>query len=29
MEDRIRDRPEEWFWVHKRWPNDVYRRQKA
>jgi KDO2-lipid IV(A) lauroyltransferase len=29
MEDRIRDRPEEWFWVHKRWPNDVYRRPKA
>ena len=29
MEDRIRDRPEEWFWVHKRWPNDVYRRPKS
>lgn len=26
MEDRIRERPEEWFWVHKRWPNDLYRR---
>lgn len=24
MEDRIRERPEEWFWVHKRWPNEVY-----
>jgi len=26
MEDRIRERPAEWFWVHKRWPNEVYRR---
>jgi KDO2-lipid IV(A) lauroyltransferase len=28
MEERIRDRPEEWFWVHKRWPNEVYRRNR-
>jgi KDO2-lipid IV(A) lauroyltransferase len=28
MEERIRDRPEEWFWVHKRWPNEVYRRSR-
>jgi KDO2-lipid IV(A) lauroyltransferase len=28
MEDRIRDRPDEWFWVHRRWPNEVYRRRK-
>lgn len=27
IEDRIRARPEEWFWVHKRWPNEVYRRR--
>lgn len=26
MEDRIRARPAEWFWVHRRWPNEVYRR---
>lgn len=26
MEDRIRARPWEWFWVHRRWPNTVYRR---
>lgn len=24
MEDRICERPEEWFWVHKRWPGEVY-----
>ena len=21
----FRERPAEWFWVHKRWPNEVYR----
>jgi Kdo2-lipid IVA lauroyltransferase/acyltransferase len=26
IEERVRERPEEWFWVHKRWPNDVYRQ---
>jgi Kdo2-lipid IVA lauroyltransferase/acyltransferase len=26
VEDRIRARPSEWFWVHRRWPNEVYRR---
>lgn len=25
VEDRIRERPEEWFWVHKRWPNEIYK----
>jgi KDO2-lipid IV(A) lauroyltransferase len=25
IEDRVRARPEEWFWVDKRWPNDMYR----
>jgi len=24
LEERIRERPEEWFWVHRRWPNEVY-----
>ncbi|MDO8913411.1 MAG: lysophospholipid acyltransferase family protein [Phenylobacterium sp.] len=28
IEDRIRDRPTEWFWVHKRWPNEVYKRSR-
>ncbi len=29
IEERIRERPSEWFWVHKRWPNEVYRRAPA
>lgn len=24
MEARVRERPEEWFWVHRRWPNAAY-----
>jgi len=28
MEDRIRERPTEWFWVHKRWPNETYKKRK-
>ncbi len=24
MEARIRERPQEWFWVHKRWANEAY-----
>jgi KDO2-lipid IV(A) lauroyltransferase len=24
IEERIRERPEEWFWVHKRWPTEAY-----
>jgi KDO2-lipid IV(A) lauroyltransferase len=26
VEDRVRERPDEWFWVHKRWPNEMYRK---
>ena len=26
MEARVRERPTEWFWVHKRWPKALYRR---
>lgn len=26
MEARIVERPHEWWWVHKRWPNEVYRK---
>jgi KDO2-lipid IV(A) lauroyltransferase len=29
MEERIRERPEEWFWVHRRWPNEVYAALQA
>lgn len=25
IEERVRERPAEWFWVHKRWPNEVYK----
>jgi KDO2-lipid IV(A) lauroyltransferase len=24
IEARVRERPEEWFWVHKRWPAQAY-----
>lgn len=26
IEDRVRSRPHDWFWVHRRWPNEAYRR---
>ncbi len=25
MEGRVRERPAEWFWVHKRWPREEYQ----
>lgn len=24
VEEQVRRRPAEWFWVHKRWPNEAY-----
>ncbi|MDB5442724.1 MAG: lipid biosynthesis lauroyl acyltransferase [Phenylobacterium sp.] len=27
IEDRIRERPTEWFWIHKRWPNEMYKKR--
>lgn len=27
VEERVREQPEEWFWVHKRWPSEVYKRR--
>jgi KDO2-lipid IV(A) lauroyltransferase len=24
VEARVRERPEEWWWTHKRWSNEVY-----
>ncbi len=29
MEARVRERPEEWFWVHKRWPAEAYARVRG
>lgn len=28
IEDRVRGRPTEWFWVHKRWPNEIYKGRR-
>ncbi len=27
VESRVRERPHEWFWVHRRWPREVYDGQ--
>jgi KDO2-lipid IV(A) lauroyltransferase len=24
IEDRVREHPDDWFWVHRRWPREVY-----
>ena len=29
VEARVRERPEEWFWVHKRWPKETYAALRA
>jgi KDO2-lipid IV(A) lauroyltransferase len=29
IEDCVRARPHEWFWVHKRWPSEVYKARTA
>lgn len=26
LEERIREHPESWFWVHRRWPKEIYRK---
>lgn len=28
IEERVRERPAEWFWTHKRWPTDTYARKR-
>lgn len=27
IEDRVRARPAEWWWVHKRWPGELYKKK--
>lgn len=29
IEDRVREHPVDWFWVHKRWPQKVYDALKS
>ncbi|MNQ62667.1 Lipid A biosynthesis lauroyl acyltransferase [compost metagenome] len=29
VEERVREHPVDWFWVHKRWPPKVYEAMKA
>ncbi len=29
IEARVRERPEEWFWTHKRWPKEAYAALEA
>jgi KDO2-lipid IV(A) lauroyltransferase len=28
VEARVREKPDDWFWVHKRWPNEIYAAVK-
>jgi KDO2-lipid IV(A) lauroyltransferase len=28
IEDRVRARPTEWFWVHRRWPSERYKKAR-
>ncbi len=26
IEERVRENPQDWFWVHRRWPKEIYRK---
>ena len=28
IEDRVRENPPQWFWVHRRWPKALYQKKK-
>lgn len=28
IEDRVRENPAQWFWVHRRWPKALYKKTK-
>ena len=29
IEERVRERPQSWFWAHRRWPKSMYKTQDA
>ena len=29
LEDRIREHPDQYFWVHRRWPKPTYKETAA